>query len=247
MPYLRRRRRRYVPRRRRYGRSRYSRYKRAGYSQRPRIVSIRRPVASLGSLAPARSSVTLNYCGVGNVTGTATTFFTFHLNSANKPATAVDKQARGFDQWVTLYRHVMVTSFRISLKAVCLRNTGGGTNEDADVIFMVMSPGTTVPDADYTRVAELPYSKTRYIPARTWQVVHMSMGGSTAKIYGVKELDPSDFAAVASTSSGADPTKVVYCRVGVSCADLTVAARTRFMVEISQTMTFFDPKAPAVS
>lgn len=245
MPYIRRRR-RYAVRRRRYGRSRYSRYKRTGYSKRPRIVSIRRPVAALGSLAPARSTVTLNTCSVAHATGINTHTYSYHVNSANKPC-LTDKQGRGYDQWAALYNQVMVISFKVSVKAVCLRNTGGGTAEDADVIWMVMTAGALPPDADYTRVAELPMSKTRYIPARTWEVVSMSMSSTTAKMFGTRTLDPSDYACATATAAGPEPNKIVYCRIGVSCADTSVATNTRFMSEVSQTMVFFDPKAPAVS
>lgn len=243
MPY--RRTRRYRRRRRLYRPMGLRRYRR----RRPalRSVAVRRPVVPLGSLAPATAVVKMKTSILKHFNTANLQSMTMNMNCANLPFDGSGNQGRGYDQWCTLYQRVIVTSFKLIVRATCLRNTAGGTAEQPDAIVGLLVAGALPSDTEWGRISEFPNSTSRLLPARTQEVVRFSLSGSTKGIYGVSVLDVGDFSTEAQASGTQLPTKIVQGAVYCDIMSTAGTCDTRAHVQIIQVCKFFDPRSPVAS
>lgn len=205
-----------------------------------RSSAVRRPIASIGSLAPSRMRLQMSTCMIHhfNTVGLQNTLI--YPNSPNVPFGANANQPRGYDEWKQLYARAMVHQFKVVIKGFCRRNIAAGTAVEADAIVLVVSPGSAASDTAWTRLTELPNSTMRIVLPFGNDAVRMQQSGVVKKMYGLQELDPSDF-SVSTTGTGT-PSRQIFAKLFCDAFNTTSTCDTRVQIELVQLIEFFDPK-----
>lgn len=235
------------PRRRRpraYKRTikRYSRGKRRT-ARRPVLatVGVRRPFVSMGSLAPAATVVSLSTSFSMYLNGPGMSLVQLNLNNPNGPVESNYELPRGYDQWASMYKRAMVTSFRVTIKGVCGHNQTQPNAERNDVIVLTISDDTIPTASDWVRLPELPLSRYMVLPARSFGMRQMSTSGSIRRLYGVPRLDEGDFSVALSKDPILRPIRKVRGGIFIQCFDTAEFHNTFFQCEIIQRIRFYDP------
>lgn len=232
-------------------RTRRSRRRRTGRRYRRsaglRSVPVRRPIASLGALAPSATVLTLST--VATFHSASATMFNYRIlgNNPNKPFAASNAQPRGFDQWYTMYKRAMVTSFRVIVKAVCARNTSAGFSEMADVIVLTVTESAPPSDTEWDRLCELPKAVSNILPARNFSVARMSTSGSVKTLFGSRYLDEEQFGVDLDPTGVSVPDNLVYAGIHCQSFNKTSSSNSYVFVELVQRIRFFEPRPVPLS
>lgn len=202
----------------------------ASGSKRARMARVSRPPRSL---VGDRTMVTLKTSYAFTHSGAGLHASVFHPTVARNPfGTVSSNQPRGFDEYTAFYQRALVHSFKISVKAISLSSSVSA------LFALVLSPGSSNTDTSVFRMGENPNAGTRIALHNAHEVALLSRATGVAKIYGVSELDYSDFSA--SNTGTLNPDRMVYARLASEAFDGTSSESIRFLVTITQRVEFYD-------
>jgi hypothetical protein len=200
-------------------------------NQRMKGAGVPRAPSQLGLLPPTRQ-VRLKYCDTQQFDPTAGQFkrFIYSCNSLFDPYyTGVGHQPMGFDQMASMYAHYVVTSSRITLRAL--------HTPTIPVAFGVLATDQNDHAGPWTTVCEQPkHVAYTILPNVAQQVKAVTLNWSLRDSAGVIDpLDAGDYGAVVSASPVDQNFYVIFMQVLDLSADV---ANVWIELEIEYTAIF---------